>query len=142
MTMPPKMRRRTFLLGAAGLGLSLSWRSLGSWPFLGASPSRSERLARLLNHEESARIVGREYLRLVPAEASRRVLTSRVVERLPCGFRTMDAVSDDRLHELLLRGTLEDFEEERIVELRGWVLSRTEARLCGLAALRGRSTPA
>ncbi|MGH3034538.1 MAG: hypothetical protein ACRDON_08280 [Gaiellaceae bacterium] len=136
------MRRRTFLLGAAGLGLSLAWRSLGAWPFLGTSASRSERLAGLLNHEESARIVGREYLRLVPAEASRGVLTSRVVERLPGGFRTMDAVSDDRLRELLLRSTLEDFEEERIVELRGWVLSRTEARLCGLAAWRGRSMPA
>jgi hypothetical protein len=142
MTMPPTMRRRTFLLGAAGLGLSLAWRSLGSWPFFRTSPSRGERLAGLLNHEESARIVGREYLRLVPAEASQGVLTSRVVERLPGGFRTMDAVSDDRLHELLLRSTLEDFEEERIVELRGWVLSRTEARLCGLAALHGRSTPA
>jgi hypothetical protein len=136
------MRRRTFLAGAAGLGLSLAWRAFGSWPFLGSSPSRSERLVGLLGHEESARVVGREYLRLVPAEASRGVLTSRLAERLPGGFPTLDAASDDRLHELLLRCTLEDFEEERIVELHGWVLSRTEARLCGLAALRDRSTPA
>lgn len=142
MTMPPTMRRRTFLLGATGLGLSLVWRSVDSWPFLGASPSPSERLAGLLRHEESARIVGREYLRVVPAEASRRVLTSRVVERLPGGPRTVDTVSDGRLYELLLRSTLQDFEEERIVELRGWVLSRTEARLCALAALSGRSTSA
>jgi hypothetical protein len=141
MTMPPTMRRRTFLLGAAGLGLSLVSRSVGSWPFWQTSQSRSERLAELLKHEESARIVGREYLRVVPAEASRGVLTARVAERLPGGLRTVDTASDGRLHELLLHSTVQDFEDERTVELRGWVLARTEARLCALAALGGRAVP-
>jgi hypothetical protein len=142
MTTPPTMRRRTFLLGATGLGLSLVWRSAGAWPFLPGSPTRSERLAGVLRHEESARVVGREYLRVVPAEASRGVLTSRLARRLPGGFRTVDGASDSRLHDLLLRCSLEDFDAERIVELRGWVLSRTEARLCALAALSDRPAPA
>lgn len=141
MTLPPTMRRRTFLLGATGLGLSLVWRSVGSWPFWQTSQSRSERLAALLKHEESARIVGREYLRVVPAEASRGVLTARVAERLPGGLRTVDTAPDSRLHELLLHSTVRDFEDERTVELRGWLLSRTEARLCALAALDGRAVP-
>jgi hypothetical protein len=138
--MPRRMRRRTFLLAAAASGLSLGWRSLGSWPFSQAPLSGSERLAALLN-SESARIVGREYVRAFPAEASRGVLTARVVEQLPGGSRAAATASDDRLRELLLRATAADFEDLRTVELRGWVLARTEARLCALAALRGGSSP-
>lgn len=135
MTTPRRMRRRTFLVAGAGLGLSLAWRSVGSLPFLEPSPSRSARLAGLLSHEESARAVGREYLHVMPAEASRQVLTARVAERLPGGFRTLDAAGEGRLRQLLLRATVEDFAELRTVELRGWVLARTEARVCALAAL-------
>lgn len=139
--MPRRMRRRTFLLAAAASGLSLAGRSLGSWPFSQAPLSESERLAALLD-TESARVVGREYLRAFPAEASRGALTARVVEQLPGGIRAVASASDGRLRELLLRVTAEDFGDLRTVELRGWVLARTEARLCALAALRGGSRPA
>jgi hypothetical protein len=131
--MPRRMRRRTFLLAAAASGLSLVWRSVGSWPLSG-----SERLAALLDGE-SARAVGREYLRAFPAETSSGVLTARVAERLPGGSRALATVSDGRLRELLLDATSADFGELETVELRGWVLARTEARLCALAALRRRS---
>jgi hypothetical protein len=133
--MPRRMRRRTFLLTAAASGLSLAWRSVGSWPFTQEQLSGSERLAALLDGE-SARAVGREYLRAVPAEASRGVLTAHVVERVPGGSQALATASDGRLRELLLDATSEDFAALRTVEVRGWVLARTEARLCALAALR------
>jgi hypothetical protein len=139
--MARRMRRRTFLLAAAASGLSLAWRSGGSWPFTPTQLSESERLAALLD-TESARVVGREYLRAFPAEAPRGVLTARVAERLPGGVRAVATASDGRLRKLLLRAAEEDFRDLRIVELRGWVLARTEARLCALAALRGGSRPA
>ena len=142
MSVPRTMGRRTFLLAATGLGASIVWRSLGFWPLSGSPSSGSERLAGLLTHEESARLVGREYLRVVPTEASTRLLTVRVVERLPGGSRTLEATNDDRLRELVLRATVEDFEDLRTIELHGWVLARTEARLCALAALREGSASA
>jgi hypothetical protein len=142
MTVPPKMSRRTFLIAAAGFGVSLAWRSVGSWPFFPVSSSPSERLAGLLTHAESARVVGREYLRGVPAEGSSAVLTARIAARLPGGLETVDSASDRRLRELLLGATLTDFEHERTVVLDGWVLSQTEARLCALAVMAGRPTPA
>jgi hypothetical protein len=142
MTMQQTMRRRTFLLGATGLGLSLVWRSYGSWPALGASSSVSERLAGLLNHEESARIVGRVYLRMVPGEASAGVLTARLAERVPGGLQTLKTADQSRLRELLRRSIAEDFQDLRIVKLDGWVFARTEGRLCALTALREHSTPA
>ena len=135
------MRRRTFLLGAAASGLSLAWRSLGSWPFSPTQLSGSERLGALLDGE-GARAVGREYLRAFPAEASRRVLAARVVERLPGGSRALVTASDGRLRELLVSAAAADFGDLRIVELQGWVLAGTEARLCALAALRKDSSPA
>ena len=142
MTLPRKMGRRTFLLGATSLGVSFAWRSVGFWPFLQPPASGADRLAGLLKHQEGARLLGREYLRTVPAEASTSVLTARVVERLPGGLRTLDTAEDERLHELVLRANTEDFRGLRTVELRGWVLAQTEARLCALASLRERSTTA
>lgn len=140
MSVPRRMRRRTFLVAGAGLGLSLAWRSAGS--FLETAPSGSARLTGLLSDRESARAVGREYLRVMPAEASRQVLTARVADRLPGGFRTLDSADEGRLRELMLRATVEDFADLRTVQLHGWVLARTEARLCALAALDERPAPA
>lgn len=139
MTASPAMRRRTFLLAAAGLGASLVWRSLGSWPLARNVPPAAARLARLLGPGESARLVGREYLRAVPTEASPEVLVARVLERLPDGGRTLDAASDRRLRELVVRATTEDFRDLRTVALRGWILAETEARLYALAELAERS---
>jgi hypothetical protein len=136
------MRRGTFLLATGGLGVSLAWRSLGMWPFLGGAPAGSERLAGLLRNEEGACTIGRAYLRAVPAEASSAVLTARVAERVPGGLTAVDAISDDRLRVLLVEASAEDFRDLRTVEVQGWVLARTEARLCALAAMRARATPA
>lgn len=139
--MPGRMRRRTFLLGAAASGLSLAWRSLGAWPLSPTQLSGGERLAALLDGEV-ARAVGGEYLRAFPIEASQGVLAARVVEQLPGGSRALATASDGRLRELLLGATAADFGDLRTVELQGWVLARTEARLCALAALRADSSSA
>lgn len=142
MRASPTMRRRTFLVGATGLGASLAWRSLSPWAWPRRAPSTSVRLAGLPAPAESARLVGQEYLRAVPAEASPDVLVTRVLERLPDGGRTLAAASDRRLRELVVRATAEDFRHLRTVALRGWILAETEARLCALAELTGRSAAA
>jgi hypothetical protein len=64
-----------------------------------------------------------------------------VAERLPGGPAVIDPASDAGLGELLLRAAAEDFQDLWTVELDGWVLARTEARLCAPAAIAGRSEP-
>ncbi|MGH2732357.1 MAG: hypothetical protein ACRDJG_05390 [Actinomycetota bacterium] len=129
--------RRRLLLGALGMGATLLWRPVASRLF---SPTPwgepSERLVRLLEHRDSARIVGGEYLRAVPGEATPGLLASLVADRLEAGRRALHTAGDEELRRLLAAGVLADFEEGRTVELDGWVLSKTEARLCALCTLR------
>lgn len=89
-------------------------------------PSRAETLLALLPHPESAAVIGREYLRVTPDEADR--------DRLCAMLWPADALPGS-LGEALARRQRADFAEGRTVRLRGWILARTEARLCALAAL-------
>lgn len=68
--------------------------------------------------------IGERYLRTHPTEASAEALTRAVgVENEANPFRVLQ----DRIHDDLDRG--------EVVVVDGWVLARTEARLCALAAL-------
>lgn len=138
MSARPTISRRRLLLGGAGVGLSALWWSSGAWWW----PTRSRasdgvRLAGLLPHQDSARIVGREYLRGAPAAADLDRLTTLVLRGLDLEGGALAAVDDRRLRQLVLRRTGQDFREGRTVAVDGWLLSATEARLCALAQLCG-----
>jgi hypothetical protein len=93
------------------------------------------KLAHFFLHKESAKVVGLEYLRVVPMEADVQFLADLICslkEKTRAEFAHADA---QKLRVLLLRQQRQDFERGRIVNVHGWILSRTEARLCALAAL-------
>jgi hypothetical protein len=95
-----------------------------------------QRLADLFAHVESAQAVGREYLESVAGEADAAFgLVELVVRTLPGRYRTVREASDHELRGLLALRISKDFKEHRMVEVSGWVLARTEARLCALSAL-------
>ena len=126
--------RRRFLLLGAGLGAGFALQRL---PLRrGSSGFAEQRLAGLFAHIESAQAVGREYLDSVAGEAdAANGLAELVVRGLPGRYHTLQAASDHELRELLALRISEDFKERRTVEVSGWVLARTEARLCALSAL-------
>lgn len=132
----PMVNRRQLLLGAGAFGAAVALRLL-PWSDapLSGQGAVARRLPRLLGHPDSARVVGRAYLRLVPAEARPELLAKLIVEQLPEGEHTAAAVADGELRERLLDGVREDFRDGKTVELDGWLLSRTEARLCALVVL-------
>jgi len=132
------LTRRGLLAASAAAAATAILAGLRSWPALfdRAAPStEGARLVGLLADRESARAVGLEYLHAVPEEASARVLVASIRARLPGGSRAPLPAGDDALRALVGAATCADFAEERLVEIRGWVLASTEARLCGLAAL-------
>jgi hypothetical protein len=132
-------RRRFLLVAAAGVPAALlplrPWRAVVELVGPGAP---EQRLPGLLADGDSARAVGREYLRTTPAAADPRALVAAVADGLPGGAAALRRSDDAKLRALLAARVRRDFEEQAIVDVRGWVLSCTEARLCALAALARR----
>ena len=82
-------------------------------------------LTHFFRHPNSARHVGQAYLRLNPEEAD----LSHLLEIL--GANT----AQPPLRPMLLAQLRQDFEAGRMVNVQGWMLAQTEARLCAVAAL-------
>ncbi len=102
----------------------------------GSTAFVEQRLAGLFADIESAQAVGREYLDSVAGEAdAAKGLAELVVRGLPGRYHTLREASDHELRGLLAQRISEDFKEHRTVGVSGWVLARTEARLCALSAL-------
>ena len=133
--MGPLLTRRGFVslaaLGASALVVrSRPWTAIVAF----APVSLAERLAGLMVHRESARVVGSAYLDRVPSESSAGRLVERISAGLPEGRRTLLAASDAELRALLSEAIRSDFEADRVVDVDGWILSPTEARLYALTA--------
>jgi len=85
----------------------------------------------------SAAHLGRAYLAMAPAEAE----TDKLIHALDIGIPDLAAMTE-RGDQSVVRSALagritRDFGEGLTTVLDGWVISRTEARLCALHALDG-----
>ena len=128
--------RRQFLALLAAFGIPyLPWRAiLGTNAAPGSARAAAERLVGLLGAPASARAVGTAYLAEAPSEAEVTSLVEAIVAQLEGGAEALRG-DEGRLRGALLRGIERDFAEEATLCLRGWIVSRTEARLCGLSVL-------
>jgi hypothetical protein len=93
------------------------------------------KLAQVFTHNPSAAIVGLEYLRCVPGEANVGLLVDLICASQPKQRAELDQADMGKLRELLRSQQRQDFERGHTVKVQGWILSQTEVRLCGLAAL-------
>jgi hypothetical protein len=84
-------------------------------------------------HREAAREVGREVLALDP-DAEPGVLVERVARRRGAELRALARSDPESLADLLRAQHRADLAEGRVVAVRGWLLSETEAWLLALAA--------
>jgi hypothetical protein len=130
--------RRTFLSGLFYLGslefLGIGW-NLDKLCARGHTDALASKLANIHVDKQSAKIVGVEYLRSVPLEAKANVLIDLICS-FDGGQRAEFAQADNqKLTELLRLQQRQDFEHGRVVNLHGWILSKTECRVCALAAL-------
>jgi hypothetical protein len=83
--------------------------------------------------EPKAQLAGQRYLQLHGSEADIDVLADLLCERI----RDMPGI--DWLRDLS-RAVQEDFEQGHVVLVDGWMLSRTEVRVCALAWLSRQAT--
>jgi len=115
-----------YLLGSLALNhpLHALTRSLDPEFFEGNVMS----LIQALPHRKSAVRIGKEYLKLYPQEAHPKKLFHHFKtwqQRKPAPAKENARFLDAQIKQ--------DFRRENTVEVKGWVLSRTEARLCALA---------
>ena len=127
--------RRRFLLGVvaalfAPLTALLGMRERGA--------AASERLAAcrgLFSDRRSAGELGRRYLAQHPGEADPFRLAETVFSEWAPAEARAAASSRAVLRELLGERRRSDFRRGDVVSIGGWVLSRTECRVCAIAAL-------
>lgn len=112
------------MLGAASVPVSLRSATGTS---AASDPAIARAIDALISNKVSAAVIGAAYLRQFEQERSIEILQVKI----------HDSVSDEDLpidEHTLLRRIATDFEHGYIVNLQGWLLSRTEARLCALCA--------
>lgn len=122
------------------LRLAASTAIVAATPAAWAGPARAgascgadlaSRLASLIPHADSAARIGGRYLASAPAEADAGLLVSSIL-----GGEEHEAVGDAVLRRVISDSRQRDFVDGNTVSVDGWILSRTEARLCALVALQ------
>lgn len=105
-------------------------------PSLATAPQGlAERLVKLHGAQSSAQAVGRAYLSLVPAESDPSTLLALICSPGPENRDGTADLDGEGLRDRLMCQHKRDFLEGRTIRIRGWVLSRTEARLCALTTV-------
>lgn len=125
-------RRWVLLCIGCASGLSMMPRSAAARARGGSLDELTARLRALLPDPAAARRLGRLYVRQAPAEDHPVFLARLTVASLgvqDADISAVDSVSLRRRLDARVRG---DFASGTTVQLDGWVLSRTEARLCAL----------
>jgi hypothetical protein len=128
--------RRSLLASAPWLAVVALGRP---WPVRAATGptidlAGSAALANLFSEIDSAIVVGREYLRHHPDERDPDHVQHSL--SIALGGR-LEAFDPAVLRQRVRCRVRQDFAENQVTLVDGWILSTTEARLCALAALLG-----
>jgi hypothetical protein len=102
-------------------------------PCAGQSHDRLREVLDVFRDRESARVIGAKYLERSPAEEDLDVLIDSVLS--PAAERTSDTGDGVDYWQIISANRANDFEHGRMTAIDGWLLSKTEARLCAIAAL-------
>ena len=128
------MQRREFLmaLGASGAAL-IAGLGTGLLACAGAGSLRSA-LSEFYSDRAAARIVGQIYLNLAADENDPERLVALIAGEQLAEWQSL-AGDRDALYRAVRARHRSDFENGNTASIDGWLLSRTEARLCALVAL-------
>lgn len=135
--------RRTFVFGLTAISLPVLLARIGvhrcRWMSL-LPRLESVRLACTLvdastGSRHSAARVGRHYLRMVPKERNINALLTLIQRGLPDTECLMQDRNIDGIRGAIAQSIENDFACGRVCQVNGWIMSRTEARIAGVAAM-------
>lgn len=131
---PQQPSRRTLLVAGATLLAGAGFFAARLFRSGAGSRARdADRLLAFFAEPERIRALGESYLKAHPEEADRERLISLLLDEIG---EVSDLDSDEQLRERVGAAVHDDFAAERTVRVEGWIVSRTEARLTALVAMR------
>ena len=126
--------RRRWVLGAAAWGTLSMWRAvpLAAPKSENACERVRKKLVALLHEPERVRQVGTAYLQSPPGRlAPPLVLAETVLGEIgPNG-------GDEAIRQYIVARIRRELDDVQVISLDGWIMSPTEAQLCGLVAADG-----
>lgn len=129
------LSRRNFISFSAAM-LAAILGSAGHVPGIISRNRTLTRLGKIFARDlQSAREVGHIYFREAPQEHNADILTKMIMQSDMDLMQRLDVLSEADIIAKLRNLIAEDFAFGNTVQVDGWVLSRTEARLCALCAL-------
>lgn len=127
-----KTRRFVLACLACAPGLPLMLRSSSGFAAGDGGELNAATLRSLVADPRRARILGFSYRAQFPVEDHPGVLTELIRSSLALGDSGAAALNRDALLSVLDARVRSEFVAGNIVRVDGWVLARTEARLCAL----------
>ena len=94
-----------------------------------------DKLVGLFHDKESAKTIGREYLKNAPEETHYKILIEKILTNSNTRLKIQTESSPNRIKNILVKKIREDYEHGRIIYLKDWIISITEARISALAAI-------
>jgi|tagenome__1003787_1003787.scaffolds.fasta_scaffold20424069_2 hypothetical protein len=135
MTGQRRWSRRRFLHAMTAVA---ALAATGGWWRWSARPPAAEWLASTPATgaaRASAAVVGREYLRAREDVVAAETLVAEIASRV-AGLEDLASTgSIEQARAAVAEAVVTDFAALDLVRVRGWILSATEARVCGLVAL-------
>jgi len=130
--------RRIFLKTLMG-GLLMMLTETSKIPLLFANYAKDDDLYRFLlnffNQIDSAITVGSAYLEQHPDESNVNQLIHDIFQMDRKRLVQLAQKKPSRLTAIIEKQVREDFDSQNMVKIKGWLLSRTETRLCALVYL-------
>lgn len=137
MSEPLEVSRRTVLLWTGALAVPWVTSPLRWWRWFTAGGGAGvgevgARLASLVRDRRAAVELGRAY-----GVGDRDALIAAVASSASMTAAELASRSSGAMRRVVARAIDADFDADRVVVVDGWLLSRTEASVCALAALTG-----
>lgn len=86
-----------------------------------------------LDLQESFKIIGDKYLKMNPQGIPKTDLLNKINDKLSSDTINKNVFTD--LTDMVRQQILLDFEESNLVNIQGWVTTKTEAQICALFAI-------
>ncbi len=124
------MKRRSFIIAASSLAVGLPVAYYGSTQKNKSNPLITPDLLGRFCDEKTLQEIGNTYRAMMPEENEKQKLTDLIL--IDINGKKIKASDRSGIEDLVAKKVHEDFLAHKTMIIKGWVISKTEARQCAL----------